>query len=83
MLDKHYQRANQRSSLRPITALRLRSRHTLKRNYVLKALLCTRIAFLHTRVTRKSIMDLGGAVRNERKHRARVEFRCFTTADVC
>ena len=36
------------------TALCLRSRHT-PRNYGLKALLCTRMAFPHTTVTRKSI----------------------------
>ena len=45
--------------------------------YGLKALLCTRMAFLHTtRDPEINQMDLGGAVRNEGKDRARAEFRC-------
>ena len=51
--------------------------HTQKmRNYGLKALLCTRIAFPYT--TREldiNSIAMGGAIRNERKDQARLELR--------
>ena len=63
MVDKLYRRANPRSSLRPIVRLVVeiqrfvcnRATPQQSRNYELKALLCTRMAFPHTAVTRKSI----------------------------
>ena len=107
MVDKLYHRANPRSNLRPIVCLVVEiqrfvcDRATPPIIDGLKVLLCTRMAFPHTIVTRKSIkwtwaepfemnvkieqerepeinwMDLGGAVRNERKDQARVGFRCW------
>ena len=85
MVDKLYHGVNPRSSLRSITCFIVEiqrfvcdhATRPISRNYGLNALLCTCMAFPHTtRDPDLNKMDMGGAVRNERKDRARVEFRC-------
>ena len=83
-VDKLYHRANPRSSLRSIACFVVEiqrfvcDRATPPIIEKLRSNGCTRMAFPHTTVTRKSIKwTLGGAVRNEHKDRARVEFRCW------
>ena len=81
MVDKPYHRANARSSLDrsraslwSYRALFVNALHPQQaRNYGLKALQCTHIAFLY--ITRIPEVDLGGAVQDERKDQARIEFR--------
>ena len=85
MVDKLYHRANPRSSLRPIVCLvveiqrfvcdratppimeKLRSKGVAMHAYGVSA---------YYRDPEINYLDLGGAVRNECKDRARVEFRC-------
>ena len=82
MVDKLYHRANLRSSLRPIMCLVVEiqrfvcDRATPLIIEKLQSKGVARHAYGVSAYYRDPEMDLGGAVRNEHKDRARVEFRC-------